>query len=85
MWEETRCDRCGDCFLECPYVDWDRTRAVEEISRLAFLCPMCRQTLRRVCEQQGLSQVGVSDLCRMALGEKVRPPDPASGLHADRG
>lgn len=34
MWKESLCDRCGDCFVECLYVDWDRDRAVEEIRRL---------------------------------------------------
>jgi Fe-S oxidoreductase len=46
---------------------------------LAFLCPMCRQTLKRVCAQQGLPQVGISDLCRMALGENVYGQAPAPG------
>lgn len=34
MWDESRCDRCGDCFVECLYVDWDRQRAIEEIRSL---------------------------------------------------
>lgn len=38
---------------------------------LAFLCPMCSQTLRFVCEPYGMARVAVSDLCRMALGESV--------------
>lgn len=38
---------------------------------LAFLCPMCSQTLRRVCEQHAMPRHAVSDLCRMALGESV--------------
>ena len=38
---------------------------------LAFLCPMCSQTLRFVCEPYGMARIAVSDLCRMALGETV--------------
>ncbi len=38
---------------------------------LAFLCPMCRQTLRRICEEEALPLIAVSDLCRMALGESL--------------
>lgn len=34
MWDEEKCDRCGDCFVECLYLDWDREKAVNEISRL---------------------------------------------------
>jgi Cysteine-rich domain len=34
MWNPANCDRCGDCLVECLYVDWDREKAVEEISRL---------------------------------------------------
>jgi len=34
MWDESACDRCGDCLVECLYVDWDRDKAVAEISRL---------------------------------------------------
>ncbi len=38
---------------------------------LSFLCPMCNQTLRRVCEAYEMPRHAVSDLCRMALGETV--------------
>ncbi len=38
---------------------------------LAFLCPMCRQTLKMICSQVGFPQVAVTDLVRMALGEKT--------------
>jgi hypothetical protein len=34
MWDESKCDRCGDCFTDCLYVDWDRDKAMAEISRL---------------------------------------------------
>lgn len=34
MFDESKCDRCGDCFVECHYVDYDRDRAVKEISAL---------------------------------------------------
>jgi hypothetical protein len=44
---------------------------------LAFLCPMCRQTLRLVCEQEKMPMIAVSDLCRMALGEPLERPTPA--------
>lgn len=34
MWNPSKCDRCGDCFVECLYVDWDREKAVQEITNL---------------------------------------------------
>jgi hypothetical protein len=34
---------------------------------LSFLCPMCNQTLRRVCEAYEMPRYAVSDLCHMAL------------------
>ena len=34
MWNPEKCDRCGDCFVECLYVDWDRDKAVQEITKL---------------------------------------------------
>jgi Fe-S oxidoreductase len=34
MFDETRCDRCGDCLVRCAYVDYDRERAVFEIDEL---------------------------------------------------
>jgi Fe-S oxidoreductase len=38
---------------------------------LSFLCPMCNQTLRRVCDAYEMPRHAVSDLCRMALGDTV--------------
>jgi Fe-S oxidoreductase len=34
---------------------------------LSFLCPMCNQTLRRVCDAYEMPRHAVSDLCHMAL------------------
>ena len=34
MWNPASCDRCGDCFEECLYLDWDRDKAVHEITNL---------------------------------------------------
>jgi hypothetical protein len=34
MWNPENCDRCGDCFVECLYVEWDREKAVQEITNL---------------------------------------------------
>jgi ferredoxin len=34
MFDETRCDRCGDCLVRCLYVDYDRERAALEIEEL---------------------------------------------------
>jgi len=34
MFDETRCDRCGDCLVRCLYVDYDRERAAFEIEEL---------------------------------------------------
>jgi hypothetical protein len=33
-WNPANCDRCGDCFVECLYVNWDRGKAIQEISKL---------------------------------------------------
>lgn len=40
---------------------------------LVTLCPMCDRILRRPTEERGLSKVFITDLCRMALGEKAFP------------
>jgi Fe-S oxidoreductase len=34
MFDETRCDRCGDCLVRCLYVDYDKERAAFEIDEL---------------------------------------------------
>jgi Fe-S oxidoreductase len=34
MFDESRCDRCGDCLVRCLYVDYDRERAAFEIDEL---------------------------------------------------
>ena len=34
MFDETRCDRCGECLARCAYVDYDRERAASEIDEL---------------------------------------------------
>jgi len=34
MFDESRCDRCGDCLVRCAYVDYDRERAALEIEEL---------------------------------------------------
>ncbi len=34
MFDESRCDLCGDCLVRCHYVDYDREKAVSEISAL---------------------------------------------------
>lgn len=37
------------------------------------LCPMCDRILRRPAAALGLKKIFITDLCRMALGEKVFP------------
>ena len=37
------------------------------------LCPMCDRVLRRPAEARGLGKIYVTDLCRIALGEKSFP------------
>ena len=37
---------------------------------LITLCPMCDRLLRRPTSERGLKQVYITDLCRIALGEK---------------
>jgi Fe-S oxidoreductase len=34
MFDESRCDLCGDCLTRCHYVDYDREKAVSEMSSL---------------------------------------------------
>ena len=34
MWNESQCDRCGDCLVRCQYVDYDRDQAVAQINGL---------------------------------------------------
>jgi len=34
MFDETRCDRCGDCLVRCLYVEYDKERAAHEIEEL---------------------------------------------------
>ncbi len=38
---------------------------------LITLCPMCDRVLRRPTAEQGLNKIFITDLCRMAIGEKV--------------
>jgi len=40
---------------------------------LVTLCPMCDRVLRRPTTERGLRKIYISDLCRMALGEKAFP------------
>jgi ferredoxin len=34
MWDESKCDLCGDCLVRCQYVDYDREKAVQQIDDL---------------------------------------------------
>lgn len=34
MWDASKCDLCGDCLVECRYVDYDKDRAAGEIKLL---------------------------------------------------
>ena len=34
MWDESKCDLCGDCLAKCRYVDYDKERAAAEIKLL---------------------------------------------------
>jgi hypothetical protein len=34
MWDASKCDLCGDCLVKCRYVDYDKDRAVAEITLL---------------------------------------------------
>ncbi|MBN1382044.1 MAG: (Fe-S)-binding protein [Deltaproteobacteria bacterium] len=35
MWDASKCDFCGDCLVQCRYVNYDRDKAVTEIKLLA--------------------------------------------------
>lgn len=34
MFDASKCDRCGDCFVRCQYVDYSQEKAIEEITAL---------------------------------------------------
>jgi len=34
MFDETKCDLCGDCLILCPYVDYERDEAIEQFRSL---------------------------------------------------
>jgi Fe-S oxidoreductase len=34
MWDTSKCNLCGDCLVNCRYVDYDKDRAVAEIKLL---------------------------------------------------
>ncbi|MCF8049672.1 MAG: (Fe-S)-binding protein [Desulfobacterales bacterium] len=36
MWNEQKCDRCGDCLVKCQYVDYPREKAISQIEKLIF-------------------------------------------------
>jgi Fe-S oxidoreductase len=40
---------------------------------LVTLCPMCNRVLQRPTKEQGLTKIFITDLCRMAIGEKTFP------------
>jgi ferredoxin len=40
---------------------------------LITLCPMCDRVLRKPTAEKGLKKIYITDLCRMALGEKEYP------------
>jgi len=40
---------------------------------LITLCPMCDRVMRRPASARGLNKIYITDLCRMALGEKATP------------
>lgn len=40
---------------------------------LVTLCPMCDRVLRKPTSEKGLRKIFITDLCRMALGEKPFP------------
>jgi Fe-S oxidoreductase len=34
MFDLSKCDRCGDCFVRCQFVDYSRNKAIQEITSL---------------------------------------------------
>jgi len=34
MWDKSKCDLCGDCLVRCQYVDYDRDKAIQQITDL---------------------------------------------------
>ncbi|RPJ61080.1 MAG: (Fe-S)-binding protein [Dehalococcoidia bacterium] len=40
---------------------------------LVTLCPMCDRVLKKPTSEKGLRKIFITDLCRMALGEKLFP------------
>jgi len=68
-----------------PLINVNRERAIEIQAKnvddaiqcgadaIITLCPMCDRILRRPTSQRGLKKIYITDLCRMALGEKSWP------------
>jgi Fe-S-cluster-containing dehydrogenase component len=34
MWDASKCNLCGDCLVNCRYANYDRDRAIAEITLL---------------------------------------------------
>jgi ferredoxin len=34
MFDASKCTRCGDCLVRCQYVDYDRWKAIQEMTAL---------------------------------------------------
>lgn len=80
-----RYDRESALCCTGPLINVNRERAIKIQARniddaigcgaeaLVTLCPMCDRVLRRPTQQRGLSKIFITDLCRMALGEKPFP------------
>lgn len=71
---------CGGAYLDkepergLKYQDRNITDAIAYgAEAMVILCPICWMRLSRPCQERGLPPVYLTDLCRMALGEKSFP------------
>jgi hypothetical protein len=71
MWDAAKCNLYGDCLTKCLSSDYDKEKAIADA--LITLCPVCDQVLRQPAGRLGLKQIYITNLCRIALGEKAWP------------
>ena len=75
---------CGSIFIE---MEPERGLRVQDMNitdaigygadAMVMLCPVCWTRLSQPCQERGLPPILLTDLCRVALGEKPFPPSAA--------
>ena len=73
MFDASKCDQCGDCFVQCQYLDYSRERAVKEI-----------QSLKRGEEAEILRRCITCMACNEYCPNGANPYDLISALQEDK-